>query len=147
MDHVILDSQVLTSLMMCPCLTDLRFNLNIVPIGGKSNSLECGSIVHAFLETYYGNLAKGINKVKATEEGLIQAKLYITGCPVCKDISNGIRPPCGHRPGEYVGVKNTPRESGKQNLGFGERDYTGWEWVLETINQYVDFYKDDFWKS
>jgi len=148
MDHIILDSQILTSLMSCPRLCDFQFNMNLVPIGGKSNSFECGSIVHVFLETFYGSLIKGINRKESIDEGFAQAKLYIVGCPICKDLkstSANEKAECGHRIGDFVGVKNTPRESGKYNFGHGERDYTGWEWVLETCQQYIDFYKGDTW--
>jgi hypothetical protein len=63
--NVILDSQILTSLMGCPRLTDFRFNHNLVSIGGKSNSLEVGSIVHTFLEQYYKKIRDGFKKSDA----------------------------------------------------------------------------------
>jgi hypothetical protein len=46
-------------------------------------------------------------------------------------------PSCGHKPNEYPGVHNTPADS--------ERFTVGWKWVLETMEQYFDYYKNDFW--
>ena len=63
--NIILDSQVLSSIMSCPRLCDFRFNHNLVSISGKSDSLMMGSLVHAFLENYYKNLINGINRTQA----------------------------------------------------------------------------------
>ncbi|SRR5258706_1727967 len=180
--YVVMDATILSSLMSCARLTDFRFNLNVVPLGGKSNSLECGSIVHTFLEYYYKSLIAGKSKVDAVDIGFKAAKLYITGCPICMLLiamplcsnCNGagkINPdsldyedidgknlclicmgkghiselPCKHKIGDFVGVVNTPKESGKFDLGHGKKDYIGWEWVLETCSQYIDFHKSDYW--
>lgn len=150
MDHIVADSQILTALMACPCLCDFQFNYNLVPIGGKSNSFECGSIVHVFLEYYYGGLIKNLKRSDAIDDAFMQAKLYIVGCPVCKDLkatTSNEKAECGHRIGDFVGVRNTPRESGKQKLSgdIFEKDYIGWTWVLDTCQQYIDFYKSDSW--
>lgn len=66
--NIILDSQILSSLMSCPRLCDYRFNHNLVSIQGKSKSLIMGSIVHQFLETYYKSIINGISKSQS--EGL-----------------------------------------------------------------------------
>lgn len=63
--NVILDSQVLSTLMSCPRLTDFRFNLNLVSNSGKSISLEMGSIVHTFLESYYKCIINRLSKSQA----------------------------------------------------------------------------------
>jgi hypothetical protein len=63
--NIILDATVLSTLMSCARLTDLRFNHNLVQITGKSTSLEMGSIVHTVLENYYGNVIKGFKKEDA----------------------------------------------------------------------------------
>lgn len=166
--NVILDATVLTSLMACPRLTDLRFNHNLVSIGGKSNSLECGSIVHVFMEYYYRYLIQGLSKEKAAGFGFSAAELYIRGCKGCADfipstcsLCNGsgqlynnllneirpcvdcdgkgkiIKPECGHKPNEFPGVVNTPKDS----AGYK----TGWQWVLDTCDQYLAFYRNDHW--
>lgn len=138
MNHVALDSQILSSLMSCARLTDLRFNHSLIPLGGKSNSLECGSIVHVFLEYYYKALITHESRTDAIAKGLEAAQLYITGCPYCKDLPMDIAEgPCGHKTGEFVGVKNTPAESEKYTIGYN--------WVLDTCNQYAEHYRADSW--
>lgn len=63
--NVVFDSQVLSSLMGCPRKSDFTFNLNLVAIGGKSVSLEMGSIVHAFMENYYKHIINGVMRANA----------------------------------------------------------------------------------
>lgn len=143
--NIILDATLLTSLMTCPRLTDFRFTMNLKSIKGNANSLECGSIVHRFLETYYLSIVKGLDKSKAFGFGMMAAELYIKGCKDCTDFiphpsSDGVmidKPLCGHRVNDYEGVKNTPPKS--------EAYKTGWEWVLTTCEQYNEHYKNDSW--
>lgn len=75
--NVILDATILSSLMSCARLTDLRFNLNLQSVSGKSPSLEMGSIVHTFLETYYKSIINGLSKDAATGHGVIAAVEYM----------------------------------------------------------------------
>lgn len=148
--NVIMDSQILTSLMKCPRLSDFRFNLNLLSLDGKSNSLECGSIVHKFLEVYYGAQIQGLTKATASGFGFAAANLYIQGCKFCTDfkpfevvdpstqqVVKVDVPVCGHKVDEYTGVKNTPKDS--------EGYKTGWQYVIETLEQYLDYYKNDYW--
>src|SRR5262245_40382578 len=81
--NIIMDSQILTALMTCPRLADFRFNLNLQSIDGKSNSLECGSIVHIFLETYYKCVINGLRKSESEGFAFAAAELYIMGCKHC----------------------------------------------------------------
>jgi hypothetical protein len=141
--NIILDATLLTSLMSCPRLTDFRFNHNLRSLNGKSNSLECGSIVHMFMERYYGNIIKGASKQQAYDFGISAAELYIRGCPLCADYKGEGKPECGHKPDEYPGVKNTPREPDMSNPR--EKYKTGWLWVLETCQQYYEYYRADHW--
>jgi hypothetical protein len=138
--NVVMDATLLTTLMSCPRLADFRFNHNLVSISGKSNSLECGSIVHKFLEIYYQTIIHGLNKEKAFAFGIAAAELYIRGCPQCTDFQpteEQPKPKCGHKPNDYPGVKNTPKDSG---------DYkTGWQYVLDTCDQYNTFWRNDHW--
>jgi hypothetical protein len=138
--NVIMDSQVLTSLMSCPRLTDFRFNHNFMSIVGKSNSLECGSVVHKFMEVYYSSMIKGVGREQALGYGITAAELYIQSCPDCTDFVSTPeqkKPKCGHHTNEYPGVKNTPKDSA---------DYkTGWQWVLDTCDQYHRHYINDHW--
>jgi hypothetical protein len=137
--NVILDSQILSSLMKCARLTDFRFNHNFVSIAGKSNSLEVGSIVHIFLEYYYKNIIKGLRKEQAVQFAFAAAEMYIQGCKGCMDFISqaGEKPSCGHKANEFPGVKNTPRES--------EGYKTGWQHALDTCDQYIQFYRNDHW--
>jgi hypothetical protein len=163
--NVVLDATLLTTLMTGGRLADLRFNHNLQSIEGKGNSLECGSIVHVFLEKYYKSIINGVaDRNKAFGFGISAAELYIAGCPSCtgftpthhlrKEISNNelveetwdghvcsdqciIKPKCGHQVDEFPGVKNTPPEDDKW--------HTGWKWVLTTCEQYHDFYRNDHW--
>ncbi len=145
--NIILDATLLSSLMNCPRLSDFRFNHNFVSISGKSNSLECGSLVHVFLEHYYKNIIQGMGKAQAEGHAFTAAELYIQGCPHCTDfvpteyqVNGEIRltkPECNHKPNEYPGMYNTPKES--------EKSKTGWHYVLDTCQQYLDRYKNDHW--
>lgn len=74
--NVIFDSQILSTLMSCPRLTDFRFNMNLVSLGGKSRSLEMGSIVHHVLENYYKFIIEGKFRSTAIEHALILGKNY-----------------------------------------------------------------------
>jgi hypothetical protein len=138
--NVILDATVLTSLMTCPRFTDFRFNHRLVSINGKSNSLECGSIVHVFLEYFYGSLIRGVKREEAVQFGFTAAELYIRGCVFCTDFvatPDFPKPPCGHKPNEFTGVKNTPKDS--------ESYKTGWQFVLDTCDEYQKYYINDSW--
>lgn len=138
--NVILDSQILTTLMACPRLSDFRFNHNFVSLAGKSNSIECGSIVHTFLEYYYGSIIKGLDKEKAQGFGMAAAMMYIKGCRDCTDFipSKELpKPSCGHKPNSFPGVKNTPKDS--------EGYKTGWQWVLDSCEVYCVYYRNDHW--
>ncbi len=153
--NVIFDATVLSSLQACPRLTDFRFNHYFESIGGKSNSLEVGNIIHKYLETYYGLIINGMKKETAHNHGLIAAQLYINGCPYCTDFvpecyvvePNEVphthnelckaKPSCNHKVDEYPGVRNTPEESSGYLIG--------WKWALSTCEQYYEYYVNDFW--
>lgn len=141
--NVILDSQILTSLMGCPRLADFRFNHNLISLDGKSNSLECGSIVHVFMEYFYGGIINGLKREQAVQQGFAMAETFIKGCPHCTDFipsEEFSKPPCGHKVNEFPGVKNTPRDSEREPF-----TRTGWQWVLDTCDQYQRFYINDHW--
>lgn len=138
--NVILDSQILSTLMNCPRLADFRFNHNLVSINGKSNSLEVGSIVHTFLENYYKNIIKGVKRDQAEGFALASAELYIQGCQHCTNFeptTNILRPICGHKVNDYPGVHNTPKDS--------ESYLTGWQHALNTCSEYAAHYRNDHW--
>lgn len=156
--NIILDATLLTSLMTCGRFADLRFNHRLVSNRGKSNSLEIGSIIHKFMETYYGSIVNKLSKDKAVGFAFAAAEMYVRGCSQCTDFVQShtwtqeereisgnhvctdnciLRPPCGHDVNEYPGVANTPRDS--------DAKHTGWQWALDTCDQYLQFYKNDFW--
>lgn len=142
--NLVLDATVLSTLMGCARLTNFRFGMNLMSIGGKSNSLECGSIVHKVLEVFRRNQINGFSKSQAIGAGLAAGQMYIKGCQYCTDFQSTDDipvPQCGHLPNEYPGVKNTPRESSNEK-GFQR---IGWEWVLKTCEQYFEFYQNDIW--
>lgn len=155
--NIVLDATMLTALMGCPRYMDLRYGHSLVPMGGKANSLETGSIVHCFLEYYYKNVIDKISKTQAAGFAFAAAELYIAGCKDCSNFNpiacsehhlSGIlttckdciiRPVCGHKPNEFPGVVNTPKES------TDKPSRIGWHWVLDTCQQYLDFWRNDHW--
>jgi len=174
---VIFDATLLTTLMGCPQLVDLRFNHKFQSIKGKPNSIECGSIVHKILEEFYKEKIKGFSRVQAISSGLIAGQLYIQGCRYCVDFEahdcvkckgtgtnldpimeigdnqgigdilgcnycnkgRVIKPQCGHQVNEYPGVMNTPAEDETKPKRIG------YKWVLETMEQYFDRWKNEMW--
>lgn len=138
--NIILDATVLTTIMACARLADFRFNMSLISIDGNSNSLECGSITHKFLEVMYKSIIGGVKREQAVGYGFAAAEMYITGCPSCSDFRASTeipKPLCGHKPNEYPGVRNTPKES--------EGYKTGWHHVLDTCDQYQQHYRNDHW--
>lgn len=140
--NVVLDATILSALMNCPRFADLRYNRRFIQIGGKSNSLEAGSIVHKILEVYNKNIINGFKRPMAIESAFVAGLMYIQSCPQCKDFepTEQIKKPlCGHEPNEYPGTPNTPAEAEPKSYK------VGWKWVLETMQQYFDYYRTDHW--
>jgi hypothetical protein len=143
MKNITMDNTVLSSLMGCGKLTDYRFNEHLQDKDGKSNALETGSIAHAFLEYYYQGLIDGKSKSDSMDLGVEAAMMYIKGCPVCKELPIdfiGI-PSCGHKNGDWTGVRNTPAENEKQKY----REIIGWKYVINTCTQYLSRWNSDTW--
>lgn len=63
--NLILDSQVLSTVMACPRLCQFRFKLHLVSLHGKPSSIAMGSLVHKFQEVYYRSLINGLRKQDA----------------------------------------------------------------------------------
>jgi hypothetical protein len=138
---IALDATLTTALMECGTKLDLRFNHRFVPIAGKSNSLEVGSIVHKFLEVYYESIYNGIKRNDACGFGLAAAELYVRGCPYCFDFiptAELTQPKCGHQINEYPGVENTPIDN--------DKDRIGWKYALDSCELYHERWKNDSWK-
>jgi hypothetical protein len=141
--NVVLDATVFATLMSCPRKGDFQFNHNLRSIKGKSNSLECGSIVHAFMEYYYKAIILGTSKDQAFQYGMTAAELYIKGCQDCSNFvptPEQPKPSCGHKVGDFPGVTNTPVENETKPY-----PRTGWQWVLDTCGEYYKFYRNDHW--
>jgi hypothetical protein len=140
--NIILDATLMTGLMTCGRFAELRYDKSLVQITGKSNSLECGSIIHKIFETFYGERIKGFKHTDALANALTSGETYIRGCQYCTDFESTDevkKPVCGHTPNEYPGVRNTPAESQTKP------NRVGWKHVLQTAEEYFDFYKNDFW--
>jgi len=164
--NIILDATLMTGLMTCGRFAELRYDKSLVQISGKSNSLECGSIMHKIFETFYAGMIRGHKRTDALANAMTAGETYIRGCQYCTDFepTHGddtnvtigqealfhegehrctdkciLKPQCGHPPNEYPGVRNTPAESQTKP------NRVGWKHVLQTAEEYFDFYKNDFW--
>src|SRR6185295_741484 len=141
MINIEMDATILSSLMGCGRYVDLRFNKNWQK--EKGNAFEVGSLAHAFLEYYYQALIDGKSKSDAMDNGMTAAMLYVKGCPVCISLPIdfiGI-PPCGHKNGDWIGLKNTPADNTKE----GKKELIGWKYVLNTCTQYLARWQSDSW--
>jgi hypothetical protein len=129
--NLVWDSQILSTLMSCARLSDFRFNLRLTPLGPRSKSLEKGSIVHVALEYYYKNIIQGLKRHDAIGNALIAAREYVLGCPDCLK-SQGVEVDfcTRHKEQDWIGVSLDESEI---------------QIVFDTIDQYFEFYKADFW--
>jgi len=75
-NNVIFDATLASSLMGCARLTDFRFNYNFISIGGKSPSLEMGSIVHSILEHFNKAIIDGKGKGNSVAIGMQAGRDY-----------------------------------------------------------------------
>jgi len=130
--NVIFDSQLLSTLMSCPRKANLTFNEQWTNKGGKSNSLEVGSLAHVILEFYSKAIMNGKLRNDAIDEGFAAGKEYVVGYhPDNKYITD---------PSE-IGIKNTPLET-----------YDGMpayvipvDRAVATMVEYFDYYRNDMW--
>lgn len=129
--NIIFDSQLLTKLMKCPRDFNYTFNLNLQPLGGKSNALECGSIVHTILEFFNKARINGSNRKDAIEIGFAAGMEYI----VPYSESNKYILDINHK-----GTTNTPPESIDK-----PKKRTGWKYVFNTMEQYFDYWRQENW--
>jgi len=123
--NIVMDSQILSSLMGCERLTEFRFVHNLVPINGKGNSLEVGSLMHKMLETYYKTIRDGFPKQLAIDNGIAAGDDYIL------------------KGDDGQGLKNTPPDNTKHKNG--SIDKIGYRYVKDTFLQYCEFQKNDSW--
>lgn len=126
--QIALDSQVLTNLMGCARLTNYAFNLNYHRKGGKSNSLEVGSLVHCILEFSNKALIDGKSRTDAIADGFAAGKEYIEQY---KETNKYVLDK------EHKGLTNTPESGDRYIIGINE--------VFSTMEQYFDYWKSDSW--
>lgn len=138
--NIILDATLLSSLMSCARLTDFKFNHNFQPIGGKSNSLECGSMVHVILEVYNKSLILGKSRADSISAGMNAGLKYVeygdAGVVTTLEFGIVLSLPNGV---DAQPLQNTPadNETSPSRIGYN--------YVIDTMNQYFDFYKSDTW--
>ncbi len=129
--NIAFDATMLSLLMSCPRKADLRFNKLAAPAGGKSNSLECGSLVHNILEFYNKARIQGLSRQDAIDIGFAAGDEYIRGF---------------HPDNLYItdesekGMMNTPEETSKNEWGY---EQLGWSFVKNTMVEYFDHYRND----
>ena len=123
--NVVMDATVMTSLMSCERLTEFQFIHNLVPITGKGNSLEIGSLMHKMLETYYKTIRDGFPKTLAVSNAIASGDDYIV------------------HGDDGQGLKNTPTDNTTHKNG--SLNEIGYRYAKDTFLQYCEFRKDDSW--
>ena len=138
--NLVLDATTLSALMNCARLTEFQYKLNLRQSTGKSNSLEVGTLAHTILEHFYKSIIQGLKREQAIGIGMIAGELVVRGCQHCTDWTDTENsPPCGHKPNEFPGLKNTPMDS------TSKPNRVGWKHVFDTMEQYFAFYRNDSW--
>jgi len=129
--NIILDASMFTAYMKCARYFNFVYNMQLIDIDGKGNSLEAGSIVHAILEIYYTNLINGFSRSLSITAGMIAGEEYYFGCLDCKQ-NKCIK----HKKSDpYLGCKNVPLESDKYIVGYN--------WIVKTMEMYFQHYMSD----
>jgi hypothetical protein len=118
-DNVILDATVLSSLMACERYVDFRFNKNLIPASGSGNPIEAGLVVHKILEEYSKAIINGLKREDAINIGLSKGTELAGNLP------------------------NIPQSNIKDD--YGKLKQVGYDWIIETMNQYFNHYKNDSW--
>ncbi len=171
--NVIFDATLLSTLQSCARLADFRFNHYFESLKGKSNAIECGSLVHKILEVFNQSIVNGLKRDQAIGQGMMAGQLYITGCADCSgwtekctecggtgsadlDDEHYADGPvaCQYCDGKGKFEKPTCNHQPNEYPGLkntspdnekGPPKKTGYKWVLETMDQYFDHYINDIW--
>lgn len=125
--NIILDSQILSSWIACKRLTDFRFNMNLVSIHGKGNSLEAGSLAHEILKVYYQGVRDAKPRSVSIEDAFKAGELYYKGD--ANDEKN------------FPGLKNTPID----NEGDKDDKRISYNHVVKTMREYFLYYANESW--
>ncbi len=131
MHHIIMDSQILTALQTCPRYAHLRFNECLIPKEGKSNAIECGSLVHTFLEFYHKAIIAGASRTNAIDTGFAAFNEYLIDY---QDTNKYITDT------EHIGVKNVPHGDDVKD---GKKNLIGTAWLIHTIEEYLEYTSSD----
>lgn len=137
--NIVLDASMFSTFAGCERNADLRFNHHLVPQSGKSNSLETGSLVHTNLEYFGRNKMNGFSRTQCISLGFAAMEEYYTGCKECK-LNESAQPTidgCERHKEPFLGCHNTGLESEGYNIGYN--------WVVTTMEQYYEKYKNDSW--
>lgn len=135
--NISIDASTLSTYAGCPRNADLRFNQLMVPASGKSNSLECGSICHANLEFFGKNKINGFTRAQCISSGFAAMEEYYHGCPECKRAEIAGTACERHKTDYWLGCPNVPLESEDYDIGYN--------WLVTTMEQYYEKYKNDSW--
>jgi len=125
MIRVVMDSQLRSALEKCPEYMNLRFNHNLVPLKGNNQGLEKGTMMHRMLENYYIARRDAKPLGEQISIALETGNLYIKGCSLC------VAKICQVHKDPYLGLESITIEDA--------------QWVLETMVQYHERWKNDFW--
>src|SRR5262245_39370797 len=68
--NIVFDATALSLLQACPRKYDFRMNHNWEEESGKSNALECGSLVHIILEFFNKSLIAGKSRTDSIIIGM-----------------------------------------------------------------------------
>lgn len=132
--NIILDATTLSNLMSCGRLTDFRHNRHFQSNDGKSVSLEMGSIVHAYLENFYGTIIRGINRKEAHGFGITAAQAYMQSS-------------------EVTNASDEDKDLCMSTIELYREHYTNEHWIpleVETVKQEIVYTDDEIrimWKA
>lgn len=118
--NVILDATVLTATMNCETYLNYRFNYNLIPITGKGNPLDAGSLVHLILQEYNRSLIAGKSRSDSILIGMQAGDTFYT-----------------------TESTNIPLENVKSERGYLQQ--VGYNYIVETMEQYFDRWKNSHW--
>lgn len=125
---IIMDSQLLSSMMACPRMGQLSFVRNFKANKGKSNALEAGSMVHTISEFYNKAIKDGKSRIDAIAIGFEAGQEYVLPySPNNKYVKDR----------EHTGIQNMPMEDDPKATSVAQ--------VVKTMEEYFDHYRNDLW--
>lgn len=126
--RVVLDATIFNSFSSCEQHFNLRHNHNLVPISGMGRAIEMGSMMHDMLEEYYRAKKLGADRVTSLGKAIGVGNLIIKSCEQC------IKKICTiHKDNKFHGLQST--------------DIDEAHLVMQTMEQYHEFWKNDSWTT